>query len=383
MIGKPIGHRALILAAMAISAFMLPGCGGSDSGQPSAALHEHEEDPGASTVTLSEGQAKIAAIEIGSAERKPMAVPVRATGSVGFNEKRRLSLTARAAGRIEELEAYPGERVETGDLLLKLYSPEFLAAQAEYLQIAGRWERATGAGDSEAETLAERMLLSAAQRLQILGFPSARLEAIRETRIPDPLLSVTAPFPASVIESRVVKGDYVELGAELLSLADLGTVWVLADVFEKDLANVARGANAAVTVEAYQGETFRGRVTLIHDRLDEQSRTVKVRIELANPGHRLKPGMFAVAEIDPVAQEVMLVVPENSVRVLEGREVVFVPGDNGAFEIRSVKIGRASAGYVEILEGLEAGERVVTEGSFTLKSEALKKTFEGDEHGHD
>ncbi len=383
MITKWFGQRVLVLAATAVAAFMLQGCGSSKSGGPAAAQHEHEEESGTEAVTLTKGQAEIAAIEYGVAERKPVAVSVRATGSVVFNEKRLLCLTARVAGRIEELEAFTGERVGRGDLLFRLYSPEFQAAQAEYLQIAARLERASGAGDSEARNLAEKMLVSAAQRLQIIGFPPERLEAIRVTRIPDQLLSVVAPFPASVIESRIVKGDYVELGAELLTLADLGTVWILADVFEKDLAKVASGADSAVTVEAYPRETFPGKVTLIHDRLDEQARTVKVRIELSNPAHRLKPGMFAVAEIVPVAPEVLLVVPENAVRLLEGRQVVFVPDVKGGFEIRAVKTGRTPPGYVEILEGLEAGERVVTEGSFTLKSEILKKTFEGDEHGHD
>jgi len=369
-------HGIATAIGLVAGLIFLPGC--RNSRPPEDPADQAGEVPSAqsSAVTLKEGTTKIAPVRIGMVERKPISLPVRATGVVGFNEKKLMCLTARIPGRIEELTAFSGERVRAGAPLISLYSPDFLAAQAEFLQIAGRLERASKEKDAEAERLAEQMLSSSARKLEIMGMAPERLKALQESRTPDMLLAVAAPFAGSVIESHIVKGDYVELGDELLKLADLGTVWVLANVYEKDLASVAPGAEAVVAVEAYPGEPFKGKVALIHDTLDEEARTVKARIELANPGFKLKPGMFVGVIITPSTTINILVVPEQAVRQVEGRTVVFVPAGNNRFEARPIKTGRTFPGFIEVLEGVKEGDRIVTEGSFTLKSEVLKKSFE-------
>ena len=371
--------RKLTTAALVAGLLISPGCRNPKPAEEPADQTGQEGAGGTLGVTLKEGTAKVAPVETGLVERKPVSLPVKASGVVGFNEKRLICLTSRVAGRVEELNAFSGERVRAGSPLLSLYSPDFLAGQAEYLQIAGRRERAAKEKDAEAERLSEQMLASAARKLEIMGMPPDRLKALGESRTPDVLLMVAAPFGGSVMESRVLKGDYVEMGTELMKLADLGTVWVLANVYEKDLAQVAPGAVAEVAAEAYPGAVFKGRVSLIHDVLDEDSRTVKARIELANPGFKLKPGMFVKVTIVPAATLNLLVVPEKAVRQVEGKSVVFVPAGSERFEIRPVKTGRAYPGFLEVLEGLKEGDRVVTQGSFTLKSEVLKKSFEIEE----
>jgi len=365
----------ILTAALFAGMLFSQGCRNSETMKEPADRAKQEEAAGTSVVTLKEGTAKIAPIEIGTAERKEVILPVKASGVVGFNEKKMMCLTARIPGRIEDLNAFAGERVRAGASLLSLYSPDFLASQAEFLQIAGRLERAAKEKDAEAERLAEQMLASAARKLEVMGMTPERLKALGESKSPDILLTVAAPFDGSIIESRAVKGDYVEIGGELLKLADLGTVWVLANIYEKDLALIAPGAEAEIAAEAYPGEVFKGRVTLIHDMLDEAARTVKARIELANPGFKLKPGMFVGVIITPSAKRNILVVPEKAVRQIEGQSVVFLPAGNNRFEARPVKTGRAFPGYIEILEGVMEGDRIVTEGSFTLKSEVLKKSF--------
>ena len=377
---KSIKFKYGILTAALLAGWLLfQGCRNSKPVEESADRAKQEEEAGISSVTLKEGTAKIAPVEIGTVERKAVILPVKTSGVVGFNEKRLMCLTARIPGRIEELNAFAGERVRAGAPLIALYSPDFLAGQAEFLQIAGRLERAAKEKDAEAERLAEQMLASAARKLEIMGVAQDRLKALRDSKLPDMLLTIAAPFDGSVIESHVVKGDYVETGAEFLKLADLGTVWVLANVYEKDLALVAPGAAAEVMVEAYPNQVFKGKVTLIHDTLDEEARTVKARIELVNPGFKLKPGMFAAVTVTPSTAENLLVVPEKAVRQVEGKSVVFVPAGNNRYEARPVKTGRAFPGYVEILEGLMEGDRIVTEGSFVLKSEVLKKSFKIEE----
>jgi Cu(I)/Ag(I) efflux system membrane fusion protein len=376
---KSIKFKVGILTAALIAGWLFfQGCRNSKPAEEPADGATQEEEAGSSSVTLKEGTAKIAPVEIGTVERKAVVLPVKMSGVVGFNERRLMCLTARIPGRIEELNAFAGERVRAGMPLLSLYSPDFLAGQAEFLQIAGRLERAAKEKDAEAERLAEQMLASAARKLEIMGMAQERLKALRESKSPDMLLTIAAPFNGSVIESHVVKGDYVEMGAELLKLADLGTVWVVANIYEKDLALIAPGAEAEVMVEAYPNKGFKGKVTLIHDTLDEEARTVKARIELVNPGFKLKPGMFVVVTVTPSMTENLLVVPEKAVRQVEGKSVVFVPAGNNRYEARPVKTGRAFPGYVEILEGVKEGDRIVTEGSFTLKSEVLKKAFEGE-----
>jgi Cu(I)/Ag(I) efflux system membrane fusion protein len=369
-----------IAAASALIAGLLffQGCRNSKTAEEPADKAGQEGTAGLTAITLKEGTTKIAPVEIGTVERKPVGLMVKASGVVGFNEKKLTCLTARIPGRIEELSAFAGERVRAGAPLIALYSPDFLAGQAEFLQIAGRLERAAKEKDAEAERLAEQMLASAARKLEIMGMAQERVKALADSKSPDMLLTIVAPFDGSVIESHVVKGDYVEMGAELLKLADLGTVWVLANVYEKDLALVEPGAEAEVMVEAYPNKVFKGKVTLIHDTLDEEARTVKARIELVNPGFKLKPGMFAAVTVTPSTTENLLVVPEKAVRQVEGKSVVFVPAGNNRYEARPVKTGRAFPGYIEILEGVKEGDRIVIEGSFTLKSEVLKKAFEGE-----
>jgi len=173
-------------------------------------------------------------------------------------------------------------------------------------------------------------------------------------------------------------GSAVEAGSCLAELADLSTLWVLAEVYEKDLAAVAPGAKAEMTVAAYPGEVFGGSLTQVGSVMDEQTRTVKCRLEVANPAGRLKPGMFAEIRIFASGKISFLAVPEEAVRTAEGRAVVFLETAPGRYARRAVEMGRAADGFVEILKGLSAGERVVTAGSFDVKAEMLKGSLEGE-----
>jgi cobalt-zinc-cadmium efflux system membrane fusion protein len=158
-------------------------------------------------------------------------------------------------------------------------------------------------------------------------------------------------------------------------------VWIVLNLYERDLAKISKGATVRITTESYPGEIFTGKVSYIGDVVNAESRTLPVRVEIANPKHRLKPGMFATAEVVTGASwSQVILIPSSAVQKLAGKTTVFVRAKDGSFAKREVELGRESGNGVEVKSGLKEGEEVVVVGAFTLKSELLKG--EGDAHGH-
>jgi len=367
------------IAAAALSAGLLffvfqacaPGAKETGDGQSEEALSKGE-------VLLSPEAARTARVQTAAVELRTFLTSVKATGSVSFNRKKYVRVSPRVAGRVEKVLALPGDRVAAGQILFELFSPELMAVEAEYVQMHGRAAASSRSRTAEDAELDAELLASTEGKLRLLGFEDADLVALRSTRTPLPALSVRAPISGTVVETEVLPGSAVEPGACLAEVADLSTLWVLAGVYEKDLAAVAPGAKAEMTVTAYPGEVFAGVLTQVGSVMDEQTRTVKCRLEVGNPAGRLKPGMFAEIRIFASGQISFLAVPEEAVRTTEGRAVVFVETAAGRYARRAVETGRAAGGFVEILKGLSAGERVVTAGSFDIKAEMLKGSLEGE-----
>lgn len=339
-------------------------------------ISSEEKEP--STITLSSESSKIAGIKTEIAEIRPFSKTVKATGILTFNPKKFACITSRVPGRIEEVAAFEGDRIKAGERLLTLYSLDFLSAQAEFIQIKEREEKTRETNNEEEKGVAVRMLDSAAGRLKVMGVTDAELEELAKRKTVQILLDVKAPFEGSIIQSSAVSGDYVETGTELLKIADVSTLWALVSIYEKDLSAVSPGSRVEIRVEAYPNEVFHGTLTVLSDVEEEETRTVKGRIELPNPSLKLKPGMYAEVTISPAASQKILVVSEAAVRKVEGKNFVFIPVQNNSFEVREVQVGRTFAGHLEIIKGLKEGERVVSEGSFALKSELLRKLLEGD-----
>jgi RND family efflux transporter MFP subunit len=298
---------------------------------------------------------------------------------VGLNQKRYVRVTPRVSGRIEKVLAFEGERVRAGQVLFELYSPDLMAAQAEYLQILARTgiEEAAGAS-SEDGKLHESLLRSTGARLRLLGFEEDDLAVLKSSRLALPVLPIRAPMSGTLIETAGVAGAAAEPGTTLCAIADLGSLWVQVHIFEKDLASVAAGDKAEVAVAAYPGDVFAGTLVLVGSIMDEATRTVTGRVEAGNAAARLKPGMFAEVRIISAQALSALVVPEAAVRTIAGRSLVFVPEGGGRFVRRDIETGRTFEGFVEVLKGLKEGDKVVTKGSFDLKAELLKGTLEGE-----
>jgi len=328
-----------------------------------------------SVINLTEEAMKMAKIQTEKAELRQVPLKLYAAGDMAFNQKRLMNLTSRVSGRVENVFAYVGDRVREGDLLLSLYSPDFLTSQAEFLQAGERLKRLTQYNLQDEVASAESLLDSAKRKLKLLGMNEADLKDLEETRQIKPLLAVSAPFSGTIIESPIVLGDQIAMGAGLFKIADLSVLWAHVHVYEKDLALVKQGMSALVKVQAYPGQTFQGVLTLLNDVVDERTRTVIGRVEVQNTRGLLKPGMYVETELVLPSSAMALLVPEAAVQDLENKKVIFVPAGERSFRFQEVEVGQKFDGWVEVAKGLTAGDTYVRDG-FLLKSEYLKKNLE-------
>ncbi len=364
----------LILAGLFPIIFV--ACADKPAGRDAAPEAAGEATAG--TVVLTAEAAATAGIKTAVAEMRTFHPSVKASGTVVLDQKRYVKVTPRVSGRVEKVFVTEGDRVRAGQDLFWLWSPDAMAAQAEYLQILGRIAPDGRPAASEDEKIHADLLGSAEARLKFMGFSDADMASLRTKRQALPVLAVRAPLAGTIVEAEAVAGTAADTGTCLCAVADLTSLWVQVNIFEADLAAVEVGAEAELTVTAYPSQVFRGRLVQVGAFIDEATRTVKGRLEAANPGARLKPGMFGEVRLVAKQAVTFLAVPEEAVRTIDGKTVVFVPAEAGKYVRRDVTTGRAVDGWIEILSGLRAGESVVTGGSFDVKAEMLKGSLEGE-----
>jgi Cu(I)/Ag(I) efflux system membrane fusion protein len=323
-------------------------------------VYDGEDEPG--TVTVSLDKVQRSGVRTAPVERRRLVQPVRAPGTAKPDERSLHIVSLRADGFIEKLYANEtGQHVRAGDKLFRVYSPQIVTAQIDY-----RTSTIPGGG--------ARVESGAQQKLRNLDVPEAVIEALRKD--PSPQMSIDWPSPAAgvVMQKRVIEGQMVRAGDELYRIADLTSIWVIADVAEQDLGLVRVGAPATVAFRAFPGRQFKGRVTFILHELDMSTRTAKARIEIHNPDHLIRHEMYADVEIEAGAGEApRLVVPTSAVIDSGTRQVVIVAKGEGRFQPRSVKLGIRGSDRIEILDGVSEGEEVVTAGNFLIDAESNLK----------
>ncbi len=298
---------------------------------------------------------RTAAVRRGALERR-----VEAVGTVAWNERGVVVLQSRTGGFVERLFARaPLDPVAKGAPLVELLVPEWAAAQEEYLALL----RSELAG-------ADTLRAAARQRLVLLGMSDELIQAGERDRRAQPRFTLRAPIGGVIAALDVREGMTVAPGATLFRIVDLATVWVNAEVPEALSAAVRPGTPVEARVAAFPGETFRGRVAAILPELNVETRTVRARIELANPRARLAPGMFASLAFAPPAARAALLVPSEAVIRTGTRTVVIRADENGMFRPVDVEAGAESGGDTEIVQGLAEGDRVVLSGQFLIDSEA-------------
>lgn len=365
-------RTSLALVALIALGFSLSRC---QAQKPEETALQAETGGTPSVITLTEGAMKIAGIQIEKAERRQVPLKIYAAGEMTFNQKRLMNLTSRVAGRVENVSAYVGDRVKEGDLLLSLYSPDFLTSQAEFLQAAERLKRFTEDNLGDEILAAQSLLDSAKRKLLLLGIKEADLREIEETRQIKPLLPVSAPFSGTIVESPIVLGDQIAVGSGLFKIADLSLLWAQVHFYEKDLALVKLGTPSLVKVQAYPDQSFQGTLTLLNDVVDEKTRTVIGRVEVQNTRGLLKPGMYAEVELILPSNAEALLVPASAVQDLEDKKVIFVPAGARSFRFQEVEVGQKFHDLIEVVRGISPGDAYVRDG-FLLKSEYLKKNLE-------
>ena len=317
------------------------------------------------------------------ARKRALTRSVRAVGTISPDERRLHTMTAKFEGYIQKLYVNTtGQYVRRAEALMEIYSPDLVTAQQEYL-IASRGIEAVGGASPEVQGSMRDLAESALQRLRNWDIGEAEVARLREEGKPRQLLPYRSHVSGVVLEKPSVEGQRFMPGDVLYRIAELSQVWVLADVFEQDLALVRPGQTARITVDAYPGREFEGKVTFIYPTVTPETRTAKVRIELPNRSGLLKPAMYARVEMSsPSARGMSLVVPDSAVLDSGTRQLVLVQRGEGAFEPRTVKLGVRADGYVEVVEGVVEGELVVVSANFLIDAESNLKAALGAFGGH-
>lgn len=309
---------------------------------------------------LPKQQMEMLGVRIESVEIKPIDNPIRAVATVVADESRITHVHARIAGWLEELHvSTTGQAVRAGQPLAAIYSQELYSSQQEYLSALSR----ASSGPASA------VLAAAHTRLELLGVDRAQIERLERTRQAQRLVTITAPRSGIVLNRGVSAGTSVDPSTELLTLADLSRVWVIAEVAEGEAVQVRVGSSAALSFPMAQREPLVAKVEFIYPTLTERTRTVRVRLPVDNKAGLFRPGMYGSAEFEVAAREA-LTVARDAVVDTGNSQHVFVHTAENLIEPRTVKIGARLSDRIEVVEGLAAGDHVVTAGVFLIDSES-------------
>jgi len=408
---EKVTYRLIVLFLMILSiTVMNSGCGKKEAakedkhsaveekkGTEHAGEHE-KEDP--DVVTLSPEKQKSSGIEVRQVAFENAAVPLSATAAIEINMDRSAKISPRVTGKAVKIMATQGDRVKAGQALAWLDSVELDQTWSDYLKAKGKVELARRNLQRE-ETLyekkispekdvlkakqefgeAEADLYLAKERFRLLGVDVSQFESAKGNGN-HPLIPVTSPVGGVVLEKTVTQGEMVNAEKALFTVADLSSLWVVIDIYEKDISRLRLGTGVKVSVTSFPDKTFRGKIAYIGDVVDEKTRTEKARVTIDNSSGLLKPGMFATVLIEATigGTERLIAVPEEAVHIDGTKRYIFIQTAPDKFKRREIEAGRTFGNRLEVTMGLKEGETVAVKGSFILKSELKKGELEGDAH---
>lgn len=352
--------------------------------------------PGEQTLTIRPEEAQRAGIKIETVGERVSAEfgGPQTTGVVQPNSYRETPVMSLVGGIVRSVGPELGQNVRKGQTIAIVSSNDLADAQTKYLAAFAeleehhkhhaRTEKLVLIGAASREELematsklkaAESEVANLRQRLLLLGLSSQRVSALRSTSQVSSQVSLPAPASGTVTSRTVNSGEVIEANKELMRVTDLSSVWVIAQVYEKDLGKIHIGSGASITTDAYPGRVFRGRVSYVDPAINPQTRTAQARIELANPGQQLKIGMYVNVAFAALggAESTLPTVPVASVQNLNNQQVIFLAtNDPNVFIMRPVRLSPETNGIYQVLEGLNVGDRIVTNGSFLLRAKWLK-----------
>jgi membrane fusion protein, heavy metal efflux system len=399
---QPVKARLHVVPVVVAHLLLLVslGCGreapAPKSATDVAAVEADSHPEEANAIHLSEDMVRDLRISTATVAERTGAQTVSVLGQIAADQARYAEVAPPTSGQVVRMLVEQNAHVREGAALAELRSPELGRARADLITAEARRDLAQQALERKRSLAAERIVAvrevqeaeaafraaaaearAAVTYLRALGFSPDESDA-------DPsVFLLRSPLAGQVIERRVVRGQHADTDSPLFIIADLSRLWLIAQVFERDAVNLRAGTVAHITMAALPGEEIDGRVTQVGRQVDAGSRTLPVRIELANPSGALRPGMSATARLEVVgATQQVLAVPAAALQRVGQEWLAFVPRSPQEFEMRPVGRGRDLGNEVEIVSGLKTGETVVVDGAFLLKAEAEKRRGGGDEHGH-
>ncbi len=337
------------------------------------AAHAHGSAPVATTgepVSLDARAARRIGVTYAPVELGALTPEIRTVAQVTYDETRVTVIAPKIEGWVEELFVnYTGQPITVGQALLTIYSPTLVSAQQELL-LAGRLEASVTDASSDARQGVTELHDAARRRLRYWDISEAQIERLETTGEITKTMTLRSSVAGIITEKRVLQGQRIMAGESLYQVADLRVVWLEGEVFERDLSSVRIGAVVAADFEAYPGATRTGRITYVYPTLDPDTRTVRVRVALANGDMRLKPGMYGTIRITGRASQPTLFVPRGAVLATGERRLVFVRRSDGVLEPRAVTTGLSTDQLTQILTGVSLGDTVVSSATFLIDAES-------------
>ncbi|MDD2719721.1 MAG: efflux RND transporter periplasmic adaptor subunit [Gallionella sp.] len=396
---RDLGRWGSWLLISSLFTIILTGCGDKPKAPEKDARQSEKTEPASNNevtpkqekqdeksleklLALSAEEAQTAGIKVQKLALQKKSGQIMVTATIQANQDRLAHVAPRVPGRVVRVNASLGDRVKSGQQLAELDSIDLGESHSSYLQAASE-AAVTQANFERAQRLhadniipekdylraraehekARAALRAASDKLRMMGVDLGHSGSV---------FPLSAPFVGTIIEKKAVLGELATPDKSLFTVADLSTLWIESDLFEKDLGKVKVGAQATVTISAYPDEIFTGRLAYISSTMDKETRTVKARVEVPNLDGRLKPEMFASVAINTEgAGAKVFIVPVDAVLLLQGIPTVFV-AENGGFEPRAVEVGERAQGYIVLKSGVAAGESVVVSGAYALKARLLK-----------
>ena len=331
-------------------------------------------------VSLSPTQRVMANVATVAAKQQTLNKEINAVGIVQFDQTRQAKVTAWIAGRIDKLHVNSvGASVSKDHPVAEIYSPDLVSSQQEYLLAVKSRDQLKNSAIASIAQNGEGLVASARQRLMLFGVKDSQIAELEKAGKPNIRIPIYTPLSGVVIEKMAQQGQYVNTGDVLFNIADLSTVWVEVEVYENEFPNIHIGQQVEIRSQSFPGKPFTGRIAFIYPFLDPKTRTVKARVEMPNPGMKLKPDMF-VSAIIKVPLGSSIVVPVTAVIDTGKRKVVWVESSAGMFEPRDVMTGQQSDDKIQILSGLKPGDKVAVSGGYLIDSESQLKGGGGQDH---
>jgi multidrug efflux pump subunit AcrA (membrane-fusion protein) len=382
----PQGERKILYYYDAMNpTFQSTKPGTATDGMPLVPRYADEEEATANmpvgTVKLSQGKQQLIGVTTATVQREPLFRTVRAVAQLTADETKLAHVHLKVNGWIEQVYVdYVGKLVKKGDPLFTLYSPDLVATEQEYL-IARRGKQYLGDSSfPDASQGADSLLRSTRERLRLWDISDQQIKELDETGKITRTLTFYSPVTGFVMDRKAFPQTAITPEMDLYVIADLSTIWANAQIYEYEVPYVHVGQMAQMELSYYQGKKYNGRVTYIYPTVDPQTRTVKVRLEFANPSFDLKPDMYSEANLK-IDYGTQVVVPQSAVLDSGERQTVFVALPDGYFEPREIKTGVKLDEKVAVLSGLRPGEKIVTSGNFLIDSESrLKSAMGGMKH---